>query len=256
MGVASLAWPRFAIGVGRTNAHNRLMTATDAVSQRPEGGRGRGRIRPALIAAGLRLLAERPIDSLSVDEIVEAAGVAKGSFFYHFADKQAFARQIAAAVRAEVEATITAANRDVDDPARRVAGGMAQFVRFALAAPDKATIVITADLRTADPDHDLNAGLRADLEQGMRTGRFDAGDVGAAMLNLIGLTHLLIRKVVFDRLDPPSAAALFRATLTFAFRGLGLGAEDAGAVLAQVARERILDRDLRDGETRSGEIRP
>ncbi len=220
------------------------MTAADAVSQRLDGTRGRGRIRPALIAAGLRLLAERPIDSLSVDEIVETAGVAKGSFFYHFADKQAFAREIAAQVRAEVEATITAANRDIDDPARRVAQGIGRFVRFALAAPDKATIVVTADLRGADPDHALNAGLRADLEQGMQSGRFDRGDVSAAMLNLIGITHLLIRKVVFDRPGPTGARALFRSTLSFAFRGLGLTAADAAKVLDRVAADLFPDAEI------------
>ncbi len=222
------------------------MTGADAISPTPGGGRGRGRIRPALVSAGLRLLAERPIDSLSVDEIVEAAGVAKGSFFYHFADKQAFARQIATAVRTEVEATITAANRDIDDPARRVAQGIGQFVRFALAAPDKATIVVTADLRGADPDHALNAGLRADLDLGMRTGRFDGADVSAAMLNLIGITHLLIRKVVFDRLDRAEAGALFRSVLSFAFRGLGLSAADTRIVLDEVAQDLFSDDAPRD----------
>jgi AcrR family transcriptional regulator len=213
------------------------MSAADAVSKLPEGVRGRGRIRPALIAAGLKLLAERPIDSLSVDEIVEVAGVAKGSFFYHFADKRAFAREIAAAVRAEVEATITEANRGIEDPACRVARGIGQFVRFALVAPDKATIVVTADLRGADPDHALNAGLRSDLARGMETGRFEGDDVTAAMLNLIGITHLLIRKVVFDRPDGVEARALFGSVLSFAFRGLGLSAVDARSVLDRVAAD-------------------
>jgi len=47
----------------------------------------------ALVDAGLELLAERPIDALAIDEIVGRAGVAKGSFFNHFADKPALARR-------------------------------------------------------------------------------------------------------------------------------------------------------------------
>ena len=81
----------------------------------------RAKTRPALIQAGVKLLAARPVDSLSIDEIVEAAKVAKGSFFYHFADKQSFAREISADVRIEVEATIAEVNRGVTDSAVRVA---------------------------------------------------------------------------------------------------------------------------------------
>ena len=42
------------------------------------------------------LLAQRDVGALSVDEIVAAADVAKGSFYNHFQDKDAFAREIGA----------------------------------------------------------------------------------------------------------------------------------------------------------------
>ncbi|MBA4051256.1 MAG: hypothetical protein C0472_05105, partial [Erythrobacter sp.] len=82
-----------------------------------------GRTRAALIAAGLDLIASRPIDAIAIDELVAAAGVAKGSFFNHFADKHAFAEAVAAEVRAEVEAEVTRANAGRTDPVARIAGG-------------------------------------------------------------------------------------------------------------------------------------
>ena len=197
----------------------------------------RAKTRPALIQAGVKLLAARPVDSLSIDEIVEAAKVAKGSFFYHFADKQSFAREISADVRIEVEATIAEVNRGVTDSAVRVARGIGQFVLFALKEPEKATIILTADGRSADPRYALNAGLRSDLENGLASGRFDCPDVDAAMLNLIGVTNLLIGKILFDRLSLPQARALYRSVLTFAFRGLGLGLAEAEPLLSDVARQ-------------------
>ena len=45
------------------------------------------RTRAALLASGAELLGQRPIDAIAINEIVEHAGVAKGSFFNHFADK-------------------------------------------------------------------------------------------------------------------------------------------------------------------------
>ncbi len=201
----------------------------------------RDRTRSALIQAGLKLLAERPVDSLSIDEIVEAAQVAKGSFFYHFANKQSFAREIATGIHEEVEATIIEVNTGVEDPARRVARGIGQYVLFALRAPEKATILATADWRAINPGHALNTGLRADLDVGLRTGRFDCPDRDAAMLNLIGVIDLLTRKILIDRLSPAETRALFTPVFAFAFRGLGVSAPEAGSLLDAVAVQLLPD---------------
>ena len=45
------------------------------------------RIRSALIRACGDLLVEKPIDAVTINNIVEIAGVAKGSFYNHFPDK-------------------------------------------------------------------------------------------------------------------------------------------------------------------------
>ena len=82
------------------------------------------RTRGALIAAGFELLAEKPIDAIPIDEVVARAGVAKGSFFNHFADKAAFAAAIADEVRLELEERITTANAGEADPLKRIAGGI------------------------------------------------------------------------------------------------------------------------------------
>ena len=55
------------------------------LARRAEIGREkRARTRAQIVEAGLVLLAERPPEALTVDAIVEAAGVAKGTFYYHF----------------------------------------------------------------------------------------------------------------------------------------------------------------------------
>jgi len=54
--------------------------------------RRRARTREALLSAGRALFAARDVDGVSIDEIVAAAEVAKGSFYNHFTDKDVFAR--------------------------------------------------------------------------------------------------------------------------------------------------------------------
>ena len=55
------------------------------LARRAEIGREkRARTRAQIVEAGATLLAEQPPEALTVDAIVEAAGVAKGTFYYHF----------------------------------------------------------------------------------------------------------------------------------------------------------------------------
>ena len=42
-----------------------------------------------MLSAGRRLFAERPVDAVAIDDIVNEAKVAKGTFYNHFEDKVA-----------------------------------------------------------------------------------------------------------------------------------------------------------------------
>ena len=69
------------------------------MARRAEIGRDkRARTRAQILEAGTMLLAERPPEALTVDAIVEAAGVAKGTFYYHFQSIE----ELAAAVGAKL----------------------------------------------------------------------------------------------------------------------------------------------------------
>ena len=77
------------------------------------------RTRAALLDAGLELMVERPIDAIPIDDFIARAGVAKGSFFNHFTDKQSFANAVAAKVRQELEELKPTEIRSANDPADR-----------------------------------------------------------------------------------------------------------------------------------------
>lgn len=180
------------------------------------------RTRQALIAAGFELLAERPIDAIAIDEVVARAGVAKGSFFNHFTDKPGFGNAIAEAVRRELEDRVDAANAGVADPVARIAGGMREGVRFALAERKQAIVMLRGlDVSTAI-DHELNRGLRADIEALSASGmarpeartsgvRFWLGLCQVAMLNVIERNH-----------DRAEAALRLREMLVLGLTGLGV----------------------------------
>ena len=69
------------------------MTSTPpAVPTRPAGARkeAMARTRESLIDAGLRLAERTGLAGLSVNLIVQEAGVAKGTFFHHFGDRASY----------------------------------------------------------------------------------------------------------------------------------------------------------------------
>ncbi|QUD88115.1 TetR/AcrR family transcriptional regulator [Phenylobacterium montanum] len=192
--------------------------------------------RAALMAAGAELMAQRPIDAIPVNDIVDAAGVAKGSFFNHFADKDDFAAAVAGEIRAAMEAQVTAANRGVEDPGLRVARGLASFVAFALADPRAARIMLRSHDRALGAGHPLNAGVRADLELGQRRGRFRAAGVEAGVLYVVGVGQGLLAAVMAGPMTPPAARALSAEVLALLLAGLGMPAGEADVVAGEAAQ--------------------
>ncbi|GAA4765780.1 TetR/AcrR family transcriptional regulator [Novosphingobium ginsenosidimutans] len=181
----------------------------------------------ALVDAGLELLAERPIDALAIDEIVGRAGVAKGSFFNHFADKAAFGQAVGAEIRVELEARIGAANAGVADPLARLAGGMRTGLAFALDEPRKTAIMLRNASNSTLRDQPLNQGVAADLNAAVATGRLRKEAQQSGVRFWLGLCQVLMANAIERRIDRTEAARRLEEMLVLALTGLGLSAKDA-----------------------------
>jgi AcrR family transcriptional regulator len=199
----------------------------------------RNRTRDALLAAGAALLAERPIDAIAIDEIVAAAGVAKGSFYNHFADKPALAFAVADAIRADVETRVTAANRAVTDPAARLVRGVCVYVDFALSDTMRSRVMARGLAADPAPGSALTAGLRADLALGLSTGRFALPTVDAGAHFVLGVANAMLASVATANIRGAHAVMLAQQIGTLLLKGLGLASADAAQVAAQAAHDVI-----------------
>jgi AcrR family transcriptional regulator len=178
---------------------------------------------------------------VSIDDIVAAADVAKGSFYNHFSDKEALAREIAMAVRAEAEAEIETANAGVDDPASRMARAQTVFVRFARRDPQRARAMMRHFAGATLPNAPLNRGVRADVEAGLTAGAFRGLTVETGVLMAMGAALVAVTRV----LEPgaaTSAAALCRGLNFGLLRGLGVD-EDQARRVADAAADDLLQED-------------
>jgi AcrR family transcriptional regulator len=214
------------------------MATIDPEDQALDLSARRARTRQALLDAGSRLLAEKPIDAIAIDEIVRAASVAKGSFFNHFADKEAFGRAVARQLRAEIEAAVAGVNRGIEDPARRVARSVCLYVRYALRHAQRAGVLLRVSSRLSQPDAPLNQGVLDDVSKGLLTGRFSLPTAESGVLFILGVAQIALARVTRE----PSASlaeALGQQLCALLLRGLGLAPDEADQLAARAAHEVI-----------------
>lgn len=195
--------------------------------------RRRAKTRDALIGAAERLFALHGIDGISIDEIVAAADVAKGTFYNHFTDKQQIAAAIADSLRGEIEDGIDAFNAGIDDAAMRMARAVTYYARFAMQNPERSRAMIRLMAGTVDPKAPLNKGLRTDVAAGLVDERFTGTTREAAVVFTIGVAQM-----VFIRATQGSKAAVVemcRAQVALMLRGLGVRGAEAEALAGRAA---------------------
>ena len=194
------------------------------------------RTRAALIAAGRRLFCERPVDAVTVDDIVQAAGVGKGSFYNHFEDREALVRAISAEIRTAVEQAIDRANADVEDPARRVARACCTYIRFALDEPERAGFLVRVHSSHTSLQTPLNRGLVDDISRGLSSGRFRVATLEAGVLYVLGVTQMTLIRIVQEP-SPTLAVSLAQQMCALMLSGLRAPEADADLIAAQASEE-------------------
>ncbi len=195
--------------------------------------------------AGQALFATRSVDAVSIDDIVAAAEVAKGSFYNHFPDKDGLAREIAKQARAAIELTVADINRGVTDPAERVARALAMFARGAEAFPIRAQAMMRLFPFASVPDAPMNGGVRADIQAGLAAGRFAGLAAEPAVLMAVGTAQIAVSRVL-ERQAADTVATLAEDLIFALLRGLGLDPGNARAVAAKACSD-IFAATLPDG---------
>ena len=131
------------------------------LARRAEIGREkRARTRAQIVEAGLMLLAERPPEALTVDAIVEAAGLAKGTFYYHFQSIEELVAAVGAKLADSFDELLAPSRLDVPDPVERMSFAFTKFLEKAINDPLWARLVVrsAASPGRARPDSRKSQG--------------------------------------------------------------------------------------------------
>ncbi len=107
------------------------------------------RTRDALLDAGVAVAAAHGLAGLSVNRVVAEAGVAKGTFYVHFADRTAFVDALHRRFHARVSEAVASATEGMPPGAERILAGAEAYLDVCLADPAVKALALEA---RSDPD--------------------------------------------------------------------------------------------------------
>ena len=207
----------------------------------PRGARRKRETRARLLDAALRLMSEKGMEGVAINEITEAADVGFGSFYNHFDSKDAI---YAALMDDAFEGFADSLDRlveSVTDPAEIISISVRHTVLRALESPVWGRFVIRQGLSADSLTRGLGRRLLRDIQRGIDAGRFKTNDpmmtfiaAGGAVLGAISAAlpprhadaanNTLIRRLGFEDGEVPERTA------AVILRILGLSATTADAV--------------------------
>ena len=183
----------------------------------------RERMRARLLASAMRLVAQKGPAATSIDDVISAAEVSRGTFYKYFPSPDALVRELAVEIANELIEMAEPVVLSYADPAERVSSGMRLVARLAIDHPLAATFLVRLGWPEARGPSMLLDFVKRDLAEGIRQGRFTRMPIALA-LNIVtgailGATHRM--------LEPGCEADFAEQSAAAALRGLGLDAQSA-----------------------------
>src|SRR5215208_6566309 len=173
------------------------------LARRAEIGREkRARTRAQILESGAALLAERPLEALTVDAVVEAAGVAKGTFYYHFQSMEELAAAVGEKLLESFDDLLAPARLGMPDPIARMSFAFTEFVEKAIADPLWAQLVVRSAQAPTEFARSVRANLKADLAEAKAQGRLTMQDVELAADIGLGILLGVMRGTLQRRAAP------------------------------------------------------
>jgi AcrR family transcriptional regulator len=164
--------------------------------ERGAGPRRTAPARAALIEATKRLLVSTTFGGFGIDDVTREAGVARGSFYNHFATVDELVAATQALAAAECNDEIATAIADSPDAATSMVRGMVVAMRFGYDNRVNARLVMTQGPGTGDPAHPANRELTLALLAGLDGGEFDLPGVEAGIVATRGIIEFGLARMI------------------------------------------------------------
>lgn len=154
--------------------------------------RRRARVRQRMLEVAKALVESRGVDAVTIEEITDAADVARRTFYHHFNSKHDALVPLARARTEKLNRRIDRLIEDVDDPAEVVSIALRHTLRGIPEDPLCAYFIFRSGLPHERLGEAIGASGSRDFERGVKRGRFTIADrevaecvVGGALIGLL-----------------------------------------------------------------------
>jgi AcrR family transcriptional regulator len=179
--------------------------------------------------AALRLFAERGVTQITVSDLAEAAGIARGTIYNNLETVDSLFEDVATQLTAEMGLRVGATLTQTSDPACRMADGMRLFVRRAHEDPLWGRFLVRFAATTPTLWTLFESGAADDIRCGVEMGLFKLrGDQLASAITMMSTTVLGAMSLVLEGHQTWRNAGSDAAELVL--RAFGIAVEDARAI--------------------------
>jgi AcrR family transcriptional regulator len=197
-----------------------------AIDHRPRvGAERRERMRLRLLRSALGLVAAKGHAATSVDDVIAAAQVSRGTFYKYFPSPDALVEALGIEIANELSRIVEPLAHYQDDPAEWVARGIRLVSRIAIHYPTVAGCLVRLGW-PEDRGVSLLKFVCRDIEEGIRRKRFQRVPIALALTIVGGATLGATQRM----LDSNCKQDFSRQAAAAALRALGMDTADADAI--------------------------
>lgn len=189
----------------------------------------RDRTRARLLDAAMAIIARGGVEAASVDAVVAAAGVARGTFYNYFPTTSALVHALLGRLTEDALGEL-AERGPLGDPAAWLAAAWSVYLARAAGDPLWAWTVMRLEPALASQPA-ISDRFQASFRAGVASGRFRPGSPMAAESLVFGAMRTVMRDVLTRDAPPGHGWSVLELVLV----GLGLTPEDAARIIGEAA---------------------
>ena len=193
------------------------------VRRREIGQERRERTRQKLFEAAAQVIAERGEKKATIDDFIQAAGVARGTFYNYYSTRDELLDDLWKQIGRNPFRKIQAACADLPDPAERLVAQARLVLECAAQQPAWGWLVYALSADADSVNDDLLAYPEPDLRAGLNSGRFRYEELSSAGDMIVGSVRAALHAVLSETRPPRYAQSLCEMLL----KGLGLAEREA-----------------------------
>jgi AcrR family transcriptional regulator len=215
------------------------MARVDLVRRAQIGLRRREKRRSQLVQAARALISTRPVDAITVEQVANKAGVAKGTFYAHFENLDAMRAAVTEELTNEFHGLFEPDSAAIADPVERIANGCAAFITQALRNPAWGGLTARGIWAFPAVAKAVHTRLDEDLRCAIAEKRLASISAEVAFDIVVGVVLQAMRSASEKKLWSDDVPVIVSAVL----RALGVRADQASQIARRIFELQYPDAD-------------